>query len=260
MVKTVRALDRGLDLLEVLNAHDGADIATLSEGANLSRGTAYRMMETLIARGLVTKGSDGARYWLTKNVRALSDGYTEDSLMVQAARPYLDALCEKTEWPVSLTLPLGIKMVVRAHTDVLTPLVLVKIPIGHAVSMINSGAGVVYLAHCTDHQRKVLLSMIFKSPVVDSFEQSLRDRSVVDTLLRETQERGYSYLSTDETHAALGVPIMLGVHPVAALSVRYFTSAVSKTDAVKLHLDIAKQAAADISEAWATLRNPEQTK
>lgn len=255
MVKTVRALDRGLDLLEVLNAHDGADITTLSDGATLSRGTAYRMMETLIARGLVNKGSDGSSYWLTENVRALSDGYTEDSLMVQVARPYLDALCEKTEWPVSLTLPLGIKMVVRAHTDVLTPLVLVKIPIGHAVSMINSGAGLVYLAYCTEHQRKVLLNMIFESPVVDSFEQSLRDKSVVDTLIRETRERGYSYLSTDETHAALGVPIMLGEQPVAALSVRYFTSAVSKADAARLHLEVAKKTAADISKAWAALRH-----
>ena len=88
-------------------------------------------------------------------------------------------------------------MVIRAHTDVMTPLVLVKIPIGHTVSMINSAAGLVYLAHCTDQQRAVLLDLIFKSPAVDAFEQSLRDRAVVDALIRETRDRGYSYLSTD---------------------------------------------------------------
>jgi IclR family transcriptional regulator, mhp operon transcriptional activator len=255
LVKLVRALDRGLDLLEILNQNDGADIALLSDGADLPRGTAYRMMETLIARGLVTKGSDGASYWLTKQVRDLSNGFTEDSLLVQVAGPILDALCEKTEWPISLTLPLGIRMVVRAHTDVLTPLVLVKIPIGHTVPMINSAAGLAYLAHCTENQRDVLLNMIFESPAADSFEEALRDRSVVDSVIRETQDRGYSYLSTDKTHAAMGVPIIFGEGPVSALSVRYFTSAVSKADAVKLHLDLAKKAASEISEAWSTLRN-----
>lgn len=255
MVKLVRALDRGLDLLEILNQYDGADIASLALGADLPRGTAYRMMETLITRGLVTKGNDGASYWLTKQVRALSNGFTEDSLLVQVAGPLLDALCKKTEWPISLTLPLGIRMVVRAHTDVLTPLVLVKIPIGHAVSMINSAAGLAYLAHCTDNQRDVLLNMVFESPASDSFEEALRDRSVVANVIRETRDRGYSYLSTDETHAAMGVPIMLGESPIAALSVRYFTSAVSKADAVKLHLEMATKAASEISKAWSTLRN-----
>lgn len=255
MVKLVRALDRGLDLLEILNQHDGADIASLALGADLPRGTAYRMMETLITRGLVTKGNDGASYWLTKQVRALSNGFTEDSLLVQVAGPVLDALCEKTEWPVSLTIPLGIRMVVRAHTDVLTPLVLVKVPIGLTVSMINSAAGLAYLAHCTENQRDVLLNRIFESPASDSFEEALRDRSVVANVIGETRDRGYSYLSTDETHAAMGVPIMLGESPIAALSVRYFTSAVSKADAVKLHLDMAKKAASEISKAWSALRN-----
>ncbi|MBT6089040.1 MAG: transcriptional regulator, partial [Rhodospirillaceae bacterium] len=37
MVKQVRALERGLDLLEVLNGNDGADIAWLAEHADLPR-------------------------------------------------------------------------------------------------------------------------------------------------------------------------------------------------------------------------------
>ena len=75
MVKQVRALERGLDLLEGLNENDGADIASLAERTGLPRGTAYRMMETLIAKGFVTKGPDGASYWLTKKVRVLSSGF-----------------------------------------------------------------------------------------------------------------------------------------------------------------------------------------
>jgi IclR family transcriptional regulator, mhp operon transcriptional activator len=251
MVKQVRALERGLDLLEVLNGNDGADIAWLAEHADLPRGTAYRMMETLITKGFVAKGTTAATYWLTGRVRALSDGYGADALMVQTAAPFLDQLCEKTQWPVSLTLPLGIKMVVRAHTDASTPLVLVKIPIGHSVSMINSAAGVAYLSHCTDHQRTVLLDLIFESPATDAFERALRDRAVVDVLLRETREQGYSYLSTDDTHAAMGVPIILDGQPAAVLSVRYFKSAMSRAEAAKQHLGWAQESAARIAESWA---------
>jgi IclR family mhp operon transcriptional activator len=255
MVKLVRALNRGLDLLEILNQNDGACIASLAQDADLPLATAYRMMETLISRGLVAKGDDGASYWLTGQVSALSNGYAEDSLMVQVAGPLLDALCENTEWPISLTLPIGIRMEVRAHTDFLTPLVLVKVPIGHTISMINSAAGLAYLAHCTESQRDILLSMIFESPAFDAFEESLRDRSVVDTVLREAQSSGHSYLSTDNTYAALGVPIIFGGVPVAALSVRYFKSVISRADAVKLHLGMVTKAALDISKAWSALRN-----
>ena len=143
----------------------------------------------------------------------------------------------------------------RAHTDFLTPLVLVKVPIGHTISMINSAAGLAYLAHCTESQRDILLSMIFESPAFDAFEESLRDRSVVDTVLREAQSSGHSYLSTDNTYAALGVPIIFGGVPVAALSVRYFKSVISRADAVKLHLGMVTKAALDISKAWSALRN-----
>ncbi|MDG2244144.1 MAG: helix-turn-helix domain-containing protein [Rhodospirillaceae bacterium] len=255
MVKQVRALERGLDLLEVLNAHDGADITLLAERTDLPRGTAYRMMETLIARGFVAKGSNAATYWLTRKVRVLSNGYGADASMVQTAIPFLDALCEKTEWPVSLTLPLGTKMVVRAHTDALTPLVLVKIPIGHEVPMINSAAGLAYLSQCRDQERTVLIDMIFAVPAEDAFEQSLRDRAVVDTLINETRSQGYSYLSTDDTHAAMGVPIMLGNRPVGVLSVRYFKSAVSRARASRLHLESVVAAASDIAEAWAVVQS-----
>lgn len=254
MVKQVRALARGLDLLEILNAHDGADISTLTTRAALPRGTTYRMMETLIAQGFVTKGADGANYWLTKKVRVLSGGYQEDSLLVQSAKPLLDTLCIQTEWPVSLTLPLGIKMVVRAHTDILTPLVLVKIPIGHAVSMINSAAGLAYLSHCTVNQRDILLDAILKAPAEDVFEERMRDRTALKTVFKEIRARGYSYRATDDTHAALGVPILLDETVVAALSVRYFTSATSRSEAAAKHFAATRDTSVRIAEVWASLR------
>lgn len=256
MVKRVRALDRGLDLLQALNAKDGSDIAALAEATGLSRGTAYRMMETLILRGLVHKGDGGGRYWLTQKVRALSSGFEDDSSMVQSAMPLLDDLCEQTQWPVSLTTPDGIKMVVRAHTDVLTPLVLVKIPIGHAVSMINSAAGLAFLARCTPDQQDILLDLILDSPATDAFEESLRDRAVLVNMISEVRERGYSYRVTDDTHAALGVPILMRDRAVASLSVRYFTSAVSRKDAMENHLAVTQQAAEHIAQAWQEIRVP----
>lgn len=256
MVKRVRALDRGLDLLHALNAKDGSDIAYLAAKANLSRGTAYRMMETLVARGLVHKGSDAGRYWLTQNVRALSAGFAEESSMIQSALPLLDDLCEQTQWPISLTTPDGIKMVVRAHTDVLTPLVLVKIPIGHVVSMINSAAGLAYLAYCTSEQQDILFDLILKSPAMDAFEESVRDRAVLKSILSEVSGRGYSYRVTDDTHAALGFPILIRNRAVATLSVRYFTSAVTRTEAVERHLAATEETARAISSVWQAGRLP----
>lgn len=256
MVKRVRALDRGLDLLGALNATDGSDIAALAAATNLSRGTAYRMMETLVLRGLVRKGGGAGRYWLTQKVRDLSEGLAEESSMVQSAVPLLDELCTQTQWPVSLTTPHGIKMVVRAHTDVLTPLVLVKIPIGHEVSMINSAAGLAYLAHCTDAQQDILFNLILETPATDAFEESLRDLVMLRNVMSEVRERGYSYRVTDETHAALGFPILMQNRAVASLSVRYFTSAVSRVEAVEQHLMATETTARAVADQWQAARSP----
>lgn len=256
MVKRVRALDRGLDLLGALNAKDGSDIADLAASTNLSRGTAYRMMETLVLRGLVRKGGGTGRYWLTQKVQILSEGFAEESSMVQSAMPLLDDLCAQTQWPVSLTTPKGIKMVVQAHTDVLTPLVLVKIPIGHEISMINSAAGLAYLAHCTEEQQDILFDLILETPATDAFEESLRDRAVLRNIMSEITERGYSYRVTDETHAALGFPILMQNRAVASLSVRYFTSAVSRVEAVGRHLAATQTAARAIATQWQAARSP----
>lgn len=256
MVKRVRALERGLDLLHALNAQDGADISVLAEATNLSRATAYRMMETLITRDLVHKRGGAGRYWLTQKVRKLSAGLDDDSSMIQSAVPLLDELCEHTQWPVSLTTPLGIQMVVRAHTDLLTPLVLVKIPIGHTVSMINSAGGLAYLAHCTDEQLSLMLDLILKAPATDAFEESLRDQSVLRTIVTETRARGYSYRVTDDTYAAMGCPVLIHGRPVASLSVRYFTSAVSQTEAVDRHLIPTQKVADAIAGVWQARRGP----
>lgn len=258
MVKRVRALERGLDLLHALNANDGDDIAGLAAATKLSRGTAYRMMETLVTRGLVHKRGGAGRYWLTQKVRSLSAGFEDDSLMMQNAIPLLDELCEHTQWPVSLTTPRGIKMIVRAHTDVLTPLVLVKIPIGHEVSMINSAAGLAYLAYCTEEQQSILLDLVLQSPATDAFEESLRDRTMLKAIVSEVTERGYSYRVTDDTHAAMGFPVLMRGRAVASLSVRYFTSAVTRAEAADRHLAITEKTAQAIADLWQSARAPSE--
>ena len=111
----MRALERGLHLLEALGRLRSASVVELARATGLPRPTIYRLLETLQEAGLVAR-NEAELYRLTQRVRALSDGYDEEEWISGVARPVLEALGQEIAWPVSLfTFDAG-RMLVRETT------------------------------------------------------------------------------------------------------------------------------------------------
>tara|TARA_B100000315_G_C14552221_1_gene576415 strand:+ start:393 stop:749 length:357 start_codon:yes stop_codon:yes gene_type:complete len=75
----VRGLQRGLQVLRVLNEKNYASVLEINRATGLPRTTIYRLLDTLIDAGYVKFGNREEGYCLTVQVRTLSEGYTAEA-------------------------------------------------------------------------------------------------------------------------------------------------------------------------------------
>ena len=94
--RTIQALDRGLRLLELIAASphplSRADVARL---ADLNPSTAFRLLATLEARGLIERDRGGGGYRRGVATLLLAAGGIEESIR-RHARPLLELLRDAT--------------------------------------------------------------------------------------------------------------------------------------------------------------------
>ena len=101
----IRAIERAIDVLECFAAERRTlSIGDLEKAAKLSRPTLYRILATLIARGLVRKDGEPPRYRLDIGVARLADVWANSLDVVQLAMPILNRLLEQHDETVALYL------------------------------------------------------------------------------------------------------------------------------------------------------------
>lgn len=72
---SLQSLERGLAVLETLNRVPGLGIDSLALMLNLTRGTTYRLLKTLLRDGYVDRSVCRGKYVVTERVLCLSDGF-----------------------------------------------------------------------------------------------------------------------------------------------------------------------------------------
>jgi len=231
--RPIRALLRGLEVLHVLNRHNGATVSEVATAIDLPRTTTYRILETLCTAGYAYRAASDDRYRLTILVRGLSDGFDDEAWVTQIARPYLYDLCRELVWPVAIATLSGSSMLVRQTTDHKSPLAVEKRGPGFRVSIMNSASGLAYLAFCPKEQRDNLLDVLAQSK--SSEDQGAKNRNKVYEGLVETRKRGYSIWKrarrvADET--SFSVPVMAEDRLLAVLTLRFASTALTEQEAV----------------------------
>ena len=93
----VRAVDRALDLLELLaQSNQALRIADIVQQLDLKRTTVYRLLTTLLARGYVEPGKSGATYQLGLRTLEIGSRFAVRLDLRSAAMPALQLLAETT--------------------------------------------------------------------------------------------------------------------------------------------------------------------
>jgi len=262
-VKDIRALQRGFDVLEALNRHNGSTLTEVTRYVALPKATTYRILENLCRAGYVVRDRADGRYRLTIMVRRLSEGFDDKALLTEIAKPLLHELGRKLVYPVSLTTLYGTSMLARETTDHESALTLDQYAAGTLLPLFRSASGKVQLAYCREEERKALLELCIKSD--DPEHRKARDEKFVTALVADVRDKGYAFGLRQRTKAegkssALAVPILSDDEYLGALAVRYIDSAMKPEEAVTRFLSELKDYAKKIGEAVAESDAQDQLK
>ena len=246
--RPIRALLRGLEVLHVLNRHNGATVSEVAGEIDLPRTTTYRILETLCVAGYAYRAASDERYRLTIMVRGLSDGFDDEAWITLIAREYMYDLCQELVWPCAIATLSGNTMLVRQTTDHRSPLAVEKRGPGFRVSILGSAAGLCYLSFCPKEQRDTLLDMLARSK--DAENAAARNKKKIYETLVESRKRGYALWHrkrrvSDET--SISVPIVVEERLLAVLTMRFASTAVSETEAAERFVPRLRKTAQEIS-------------
>ncbi|MGY2491718.1 DNA-binding transcriptional regulator [Cupriavidus sp. CP313] len=249
---SVRGLSRGLAVLTALNRMESgrATAQQLSEHTGLHRTTVRRLLETLIAEGLVRRSGSDDSYRLTLQVRALSEGFTDDEWISTLAAPLMGELLQRVVWPSDLTTPDGDAMIIRETTHRFSPLSFHRAMVGRRLPMLLTAAGRAYFAYCGANEREGILDML-RSGAGGAEQAALADNpAFVRKLVERVQADGYSTNRGDWAEqrkiSAIAVPVRHEQRTLGSLNVVYLSRAISPQEAVARFAEPLQEIAARI--------------
>jgi len=258
-IKTIRALDRGLEVLAFIQASRAASLHDMHRGTGLPKATLIRIIATLDRRGLIWQRlADGAylpSHLLTERAQHLND---EDRL-VEVASPILERLCRKVDWPSILAVPRLDHMEVIETNRPRSYFSHIPLgPIGFRINMLRSATGRAYIAFCSATERNAVLQRLRRSVEPGNFIAS--KPAMVERLLEETRRLGYGHRmadfgghfdksrrESDDERDSIAVPIRAGADVVAAVNLTWMHRVATVQQMVKAHLGQLTEAAHEIS-------------
>ncbi|WP_164868100.1 helix-turn-helix domain-containing protein [Rhodovarius crocodyli] len=163
--KPVRGLARGLMALEALNRRGSATALELARDTAIPRPTIYRLMQTLLEEGYVTRSPSDDRFRPRLKVRALSDGFEDEHWIGAVAAPAMQALTRRLLWPCDLMTLEGTHLVIRETTHRIAPYSIDRNMAGREIPLLESSAGQAYLAALPEAEARELVGLAARDEV-----------------------------------------------------------------------------------------------
>lgn len=249
----VRSVERAIELLQCLNRQPISTLDLLHRQTGLPKPSLVRLLQTLVARGLVNHAPQHGAYYLTSAVHTLSCGYHSEPRIIEAAAPVADAFTARFKWPVAVAVFDTDAVIVHYSTIAQSPLSLLHSSINMRLSLVTRALGRAYLAFCPPDEQKIILNLVARS--ADAEDKSAGDLSAVMAMLGDVRKRGYALRNPTVRPVSntLALPIFENGHVVASFGLTWFSSALSLEDAVNTLYPAMKAAADKISVRLTTL-------
>ncbi|AIT07713.1 MULTISPECIES: helix-turn-helix domain-containing protein [Sphingomonas] len=190
MNENIRALFRGISALRIVSDTGGTTCQQIANELGLSRPTVYRILETLVASGLVSVDGDKV-YHPTFAVRALENGLTDRAWALWTATPTLAELQKEVVWTCEIATFEDYAMVRRDSMHLENPFRIdVRNFDDRPRSMLTSALGRAYLAFAPDQETDLILRHIerFGDPVDPEARVGTQTRAQLATV----REKGYA--------------------------------------------------------------------
>ncbi len=241
------ALDKGLDILELLARQDGG-ITQAEIGKLLGRKQAefYRMLERLVRRGYVVR-SDGDLYSLSLKLMDLSHIYKPTRRLSAIAKPIMQRLSAATLQPCHMTVVDGGSAVIVAQQEP-DEYWAVSVRLGATFDLLSTSSGSILLAFQTEEDRQAILR---SNRSVDS--EAYLDPAFLQAL-KQVRAQGYDMRESEQTENIynLAAPILGSENNAIAALVIPYAQRKKRKDALDLPdrdacLALLQEAAREIS-------------
>jgi IclR family mhp operon transcriptional activator len=257
--ETMRGLERGLRVLEALEAQPISSLHDLHLATGIPKPSLLRVLQTLQRFHLVSRRLGDGRYRASTNLTRRPRRDARYERVAEASAPVLDRLCQKISWPSDMMVPAGDHMIIAETSQTQTPFLIKAGGIGRPVNWLLSGVGRAYLAYCPQTEKEVILRRLRKSdkPV----DHLAHDPKRLDRILAETRQRGYAvrdpgfvggFYGTapqDDGLAAIALPLLDGNRVHGAVNILWVKTAYTIEDFAKSHLADLQGAAQEIVDS-----------
>lgn len=236
------ALDKGLDILELLAGVDGGlTQAEISKQLGRSPNEFYRMLDRLVRRGYVTR-LDGDRFSLTLKLFGLAQLHAPVRRLVSFATPIMRELSEISCQANQLAVFDRGSVVVIAQQEA-PGYWGISIRVGSHISLFDTGSGHVLLAFRSPEERRMMIAEYMRSTEKPDQPSEFFER------LDHVRGRGYEMMASMQTAGVynLSAPVLAqDGHAIAALTVPYITlinrpAAPDITSTIALLLEAAQK-------------------
>jgi IclR family transcriptional regulator, mhp operon transcriptional activator len=249
---TIRALSRGLSVLQAVQDGAGLSLHEISRATGLAKPTLLRILRTLETEGYVRRGLTDQHYHA--NVRSVpTEEEVQRSLLAEVAAPILDQLCQEVLWPSDLTIYDDGYMWVQETSRRRSPFMMNRTVTQFGIHMLQSAMGRAYLAYCQPEKRAQILRLLAASN--EPFNYLARQQDQVERLLEDIRRKGYAtrvtgYFVNQPNEArvtAIAVPVMAGEDVLGSVNLVWIAHAASEEQFVERHLQRLVDAAREIA-------------
>jgi DNA-binding IclR family transcriptional regulator len=201
---SVQSVDRAISILQVLARHGDVGVTEIAGELGMHKSTAFRLLATLEARGLVEQNTERGRYQLGYGIVQLAAGATKTGDLSLVGLPLCRELAETVGETVNVAVHDG-RWVVSVDQVIGAAAVTTVNWVGQRSPMHATSAGKVFLAHMPPEQLDALLAEDLERYT----PHTVVDPNVLRQQLGLVRDRGFA--STSEEHeiglAAVAAPV-----------------------------------------------------
>ncbi|QDC03349.1 IclR family transcriptional regulator [Mesorhizobium sp. 8] len=213
------ALDKGLDILELLASVDGGlTQAEIAKRLDRSPNEFYRMLDRLVRRGYVTR-PDGDRYSLTLKLFGLAQLHAPVRRLVSYATSIMRELAE-TSWQANQLVVFDRGNAVVIAQQEAPHYWGISIRVGSHISLFDTGSGHVLLAFRSPEERAMMIAEHLRS------NEEMKQSPDFFARLDQVRQRGYEMMASLQTAGVynLSAPVLgSDGRGIAALTIPYIT-------------------------------------
>lgn len=238
----VRAMSRGLAVLEAINELRSADVMELVRLTALPRTTVIRLLETLHAEGYVLRDPNTGAFEPAPRVGLLSSGLNLDAWLVTVTTPKLRQLVDVIRWPSDIMVLQGDRMALRNSNRAYSPVMVDRHFAGMTSPLTTSASGRAYLAWSSAREREKLIGMTTK----------FAERAALLRELELTRERGYGLrnAATEPRIGAIAVPVLLPNSLLCCVTCIFPPESTTAREVAKVALPALRTTAAEVAEEY----------